>query len=652
MSDVEMVDGARDYRLMSRKVVDSIISMREYNRYSKGLFTFVGFKTKWISYENIERVAGKTKWSFWKLFKYALEGITAFSTAPLIFSSIIGLLFCLVAFLLIILIIVRTLVFGDPTSGWPSMVCIIFFVSGVQLFSLGIIGQYMSKSYLEIKHRPIYIIRETEKDEEVIPNLMAGFEIDEIQADYIAEIKLRNLNKRYILDRLEESEKLEKEINELKSILDDDKKVKNIIISELKDVIKKYGEPRKTQFFYPEDIDTSNIEETVPEYPCTIFLSKSGYFKKITPQSLRMASEQKYKEGDDLLQQLETNNNSDVLFFTSAQQVYKSKLSAFEDTKASLLGDYVPAKLAFDSDEDIVYMANTADYSGYMIYIFENGKIAKVPMNSYETKTNRKKLNNAYSDKSKLIRMFYILADTDIMIKSTNGRAIVFNTSAISEKSSRTTQGVQAITLKAKSAVEDVFILTEEQKKLQSFVMDAPTPRKIGLLLGFQLGLRIGEICGLKWGDFDLSAGTVTIQRTVTRISCGNGHTKVIVQSPKTQNSHREIPLPKSLLRVLKKLSKDFSSGTWFLSGNEEKPVEPRCYRKSIYGYLKKASVHQAHPHALRHTFATTCLQAHCDIKTLSELLGHADAAVTLKKYVHSDMTRKRKEINRVFENF
>ena len=166
MSDVEMVDGARDYRLMSRKVVDSIISMREYNRYSKGLFTFVGFKTKWISYENIERVAGKTKWSFWTLFKYALEGITAFSTAPLIFSSIIGLLFCLVAFLLIILIIVRTLVFGDPTSGWPSMVCIIFFVSGVQLFSLGIIGQYMSKSYLEIKHRPIYIIRETEKDEE------------------------------------------------------------------------------------------------------------------------------------------------------------------------------------------------------------------------------------------------------------------------------------------------------------------------------------------------------------------------------------------------------------------------------------------------------------------------------------------------------
>ena len=191
----------------------------------------------------------------------------------------------------------------------------------------------------------------------------------------------------------------------------------------------------------------------------------------------------------------------------------------------------------------------------------------------------------------------------------------------------------------------------EEQKKLQAFVMDSPTPRKVGLLLGFQLGLRIGEICGLKWGDFDLSAGVVTIRRTVSRISCGDGHTKIVVQSPKTENSNREIPLPKSLVRVLKQLSKNFSSEAWFLSGNEQKPVEPRCYRKSIHGYLKKASVHQAHPHMLRHTFATTCLQAHCDIKTLSELLGHANAAVTLKKYVHSDMGRKRREMNRIFAN-
>jgi glycosyltransferase involved in cell wall biosynthesis len=163
MSEVEMVDGARDYRLMTKQMVKSIISMKEYNRYSKGLFSFVGFDTKWIEYENIERVAGETKWSFWKLFKYAIEGITAFSTVPLILSSVIGLLFCLIAFVFIILIIIRTLAFGDPTSGWPSMVCIIFFVSGVQLFSLGIIGQYLSKTYLEVKHRPIYIVKETEK---------------------------------------------------------------------------------------------------------------------------------------------------------------------------------------------------------------------------------------------------------------------------------------------------------------------------------------------------------------------------------------------------------------------------------------------------------------------------------------------------------
>lgn len=164
MSDVKMVDGARDYRLMTRQMVDSIISLKEYNRYSKGLFSYVGFKTKWLEYENVERVAGETKWSFWKLFKYAMEGITAFSTTPLILSSVLGLLFCLIAFLMIILIIVKTLVYGDPTSGWPSMVCIIFFVSGVQLFSLGVIGQYLSKTYLEVKNRPVYIIRETEKD--------------------------------------------------------------------------------------------------------------------------------------------------------------------------------------------------------------------------------------------------------------------------------------------------------------------------------------------------------------------------------------------------------------------------------------------------------------------------------------------------------
>ena len=166
MSKVEMVDGARDYRLMTRQMVDSIISIREYNRYSKGLFSFVGFNTKWLEYENVERVAGETKWSFWKLFKYALEGITAFSTTPLVFSSVLGLIFCLVAFVMIIFIIVKTLVYGDPTAGWPSMACIVVFVSGIQLFTIGIIGQYLSKTYLEVKRRPIYIIKETEKDYE------------------------------------------------------------------------------------------------------------------------------------------------------------------------------------------------------------------------------------------------------------------------------------------------------------------------------------------------------------------------------------------------------------------------------------------------------------------------------------------------------
>ena len=164
MSDIEMVDGARDYRLMTRKVADSIIELKEYNRYSKGLFSFVGFKTKWLEYENVKRIAGETKWSFWKLFKYAIEGITAFSTTPLIFASVLGLIFCVVAFIAIIFIIVKTLTFGDPTSGWPSLACIIVFVSGIQLFSMGVIGQYLSKMYLEVKHRPIYIVKETEKD--------------------------------------------------------------------------------------------------------------------------------------------------------------------------------------------------------------------------------------------------------------------------------------------------------------------------------------------------------------------------------------------------------------------------------------------------------------------------------------------------------
>ena len=190
-----------------------------------------------------------------------------------------------------------------------------------------------------------------------------------------------------------------------------------------------------------------------------------------------------------------------------------------------------------------------------------------------------------------------------------------------------------------------------EQQRLYQYVQESPTPRKIGLLLGLELGLRVGEICGLQWGDFDLKLGTLIINRTVCRISCGNGHTKVVIQTPKTRTSRREIPIPKQLLTTLKKLHENASDSTWFLSGNGEKPVEPRCYRKSIKAYLKQASVRQVRPHALRHTFATTCLQAGCDVKTLSELLGHANANITLQRYVHSDLTRKCREMNRIFSH-
>ena len=190
-----------------------------------------------------------------------------------------------------------------------------------------------------------------------------------------------------------------------------------------------------------------------------------------------------------------------------------------------------------------------------------------------------------------------------------------------------------------------------EQQRLYQYVQENPTPRKIGLLLGLELGLRIGEICGLQWGDFDLKLGTLIINRTVCRISCGNGHTKVVIQTPKTRTSRREIPIPKQLLATLKKLHENASDSTWFLSGNGEKPVEPRCYRKSIKAYLKQASVRQVRPHGLRHTFATTCLQAGCDVKTLSELLGHANANITLQRYVHSDLTRMCREMNRIFSH-
>ncbi|MGN0594756.1 MAG: DNA gyrase subunit A [Hominimerdicola sp.] len=318
----------------------------------------------------------------------------------------------------------------------------------------------LGKILLDID-KAIRIIRETEEETEVIPNLMVGFGIDEIQAEYVAEIKLRQLNREYILKRTSETEQLEKDIAELEEILGSDKKIKNIIISELKEVSKKYGQSRKTQFFYKTDIEEIDEEDETPDYQCRLFLSESGYFKKCTPQSLRMASEHKLKEGDCMMQEFDSTNKTDLLFFTDKAQVYKTKVSAFSDTKASALGDYIPAKLGFDNEENVVSMVNTADYSGYMIFIFDNGKAAKVPLNAYETKTNRKKLANAYSSKAKLVGMFFVADNCEIMLRSSNGRAVIFDTALLAPKSTRDTIGVQVMTLKAKAVVERAFVVDE-----------------------------------------------------------------------------------------------------------------------------------------------------------------------------------------------
>lgn len=323
----------------------------------------------------------------------------------------------------------------------------------------------LGKILLDID-KAIKIIRETEEEAEVIPNLMLGFGIDEIQAEYVAEIKLRQLNREYILKRTAETDELEKTIADLEETLGSDRKIKNIIISELKEVIKKYGQPRRTQFYYKSDIEEIDIEEETPDYPCKLFLSESGYFKKCTMQSLRMASDQKLKEGDVMMQETESTNKTELLFFTDKGTVYKTKASQFADTKASALGDYLPAVLGFDDGEKPLYMVNTVDYSGYMIFIFENGKAAKVPLNAYETKTNRKKLANAYSLKSPIVKMFYVSDSAEIMLRTNNNRAMIFNTVLLAPKASRDTIGVQVMTLKAKNAVvEKANIIDEETSK-------------------------------------------------------------------------------------------------------------------------------------------------------------------------------------------
>lgn len=319
----------------------------------------------------------------------------------------------------------------------------------------------LAKILLDID-KAIKIIRETEAESDVVPNLMVGFGIDEIQAEYVAEIKLRNINKQYILRRTEETDSLNSDITEMEEILKDKKKVRNIIISELREVIKKYSQPRKTLFYYQSDIEEEEQEDDVPDYPVNLFVSASGYFKKITVQSLRMSSEQKLKEGDYITQSFESTNKTDLIFFTDKAQVYKSKASAFDDLKASVMGDYIPAKLSFDDGENLKTLIPTIDYNGYVIFFFENGKAAKVPMKSYETKTNRKKLTNAYSDKSPLIAAIYLSDDCDVILRSSSGHALVFNTAMMLPKATKNSQGIQVMTLRKNALLSSAQIISGE----------------------------------------------------------------------------------------------------------------------------------------------------------------------------------------------
>ncbi|MCR5109779.1 MAG: topoisomerase IV [Ruminococcus sp.] len=322
----------------------------------------------------------------------------------------------------------------------------------------------LSKILLDID-KAIRIIRETENEADVVPNLMVGFGIDEIQAEYVAEIKLRNINKQYILRRVEEVDQLKKDIEEMEDILKDKKKIRRIIISELRDVIKNYAKPRKTCLCYKDEIVEEEVIDDTPDYPVNLFVSASGYFKKITPQSLRMSGEQKLKEGDYISQTFEANNKTDLVFFTDMAQAYKAKASAFDDTKASVMGDYIPAKLSFDENENLTAMFPTTDYSGYMMFFFENGKAAKVPMKAYETKTNRKKLAKAYSAKSPLIAAIFISDDCDILLRSSTGHALVFNTAMILPKTTRDSQGVQVMTMRKKGILASAAIITDEERE-------------------------------------------------------------------------------------------------------------------------------------------------------------------------------------------
>ncbi len=317
----------------------------------------------------------------------------------------------------------------------------------------------LGKILLDID-KAIRIVRETEEEEEVVPNLMIGFGIDEVQAEYVAEIRLRHLNREYILNRLEETKTLEGEIAQMEDTLKSQRKINKIIIEELQNVIKKYAQPRKSLFLYPSEI-TEYEEEETPDYPVHLFLTAEGYFKKITPQSLRMSSVQKLKEGDRIVFDVETGNKGEILFFTDRAQVYKAKISDFDETKASLMGDFIPSKLGFDDGEKVAAAIVTTDYSGELFFAYQNGKAARVPLSAYATKTNRKKLQNAYSDKSPLVAVTFITEGTEYVFTSSQQRKLIVNPFLIPLKTTRSTQGVAVMTLKKNAFLESVTVLTE-----------------------------------------------------------------------------------------------------------------------------------------------------------------------------------------------
>lgn len=310
--------------------------------------------------------------------------------------------------------------------------------------------------------KAVSIVRKTEEEAEVVPNLMIGFGIDEAQAEYVAEIKLRHLNREYILKRTQDIAQLQSDIAELNAILDDPKKIRKIIIQELKEVAEKYGQPRRSILLYQDELaDVAEELDEVPDYPVNLFFTRDGYFKKITPQSLRMSGEQKLKEGDEVTEHIEATNAADLLFFTDRCQVYKAKASDFDDTKASVLGDYVPAKLQMDEGESILQMLVTSDFGGYVLFFFENGKAAKVELSSYETKTNRKKLVNAYCDKSPLVSLLVLPEDAEVLMTSSQGRKLLVHTGVIQAKSTRNTQGVQIMTLRRNATLQSAKIYHE-----------------------------------------------------------------------------------------------------------------------------------------------------------------------------------------------